>query len=87
MYVATLDAPLSQTEAAAAARRFASGTLTLAGDRAPLLPAALKVLDDGRTAEVALAEGRYHQARRSCVWGNDPAAVSCRPLASHVGAR
>ncbi|KAI8468519.1 MAG: pseudouridine synthase [Monoraphidium minutum] len=64
VYVATLDAPLGEKEAAAAARRFASGTLLLTGDRAPLLPAALKVLGDGRTAEVALAEGRYHQVRR-----------------------
>ncbi|KIZ06053.1 ribosomal small subunit pseudouridine synthase A [Monoraphidium neglectum] len=64
VYVATLDAPLSAKEAAAAARRFASGTLTLEGDRSPLLPAALSVLEGGTTAEVALAEGRYHQVRR-----------------------
>jgi 16S rRNA U516 pseudouridylate synthase RsuA-like enzyme len=63
VYVATLDAPLSAKEAAAAARRFASGTLTLEGDRSPLLPAALSVLEGGTTAEVALAEGRYHQVQ------------------------
>lgn len=72
-YVATLDAPLSGKDAAAAARRFASGTMTLAGDRAPLLPAALMVGQqqqqqqgggDGTVVELAIAEGRYHQVRR-----------------------
>jgi 16S rRNA pseudouridine516 synthase len=42
---------------------FASGTLLLEGERTPLLPAALDVLD-ARTARLALHEGRYHQVRR-----------------------
>ena len=66
VYEATLDAPLTGKAAAAAARRFASGSMLLTGDRAPLLPAALRVPagGDGGVVEVALAEGRYHQVRR-----------------------
>ncbi|MFT3783329.1 MAG: pseudouridine synthase [Nibricoccus sp.] len=42
---------------------FASGTLVLAGEKEPCLPAALRILDS-TTAEVVLTEGRYHQVRR-----------------------
>lgn len=47
-------------EAEAVARKFASGSMLLQGDRVPLLPAGLVMVDDV-TAEVALSEGRYHQ--------------------------
>lgn len=60
LYTATLAAPLTGKEAAAAVRRFGSGTMQLVGDRSPLLPAGLRMLDDV-TAEVAICEGRYHQ--------------------------
>ncbi|WIA11802.1 hypothetical protein OEZ85_011894 [Tetradesmus obliquus] len=63
LYTATLAAPLTGKEAAAAVRRFGSGTMQLVGDRSPLLPAGLRMLDDV-TAEVAICEGRYHQIRR-----------------------
>jgi 16S rRNA pseudouridine516 synthase len=81
VYAATLDAPLLGRDAAAAARRFASGTMLLEGDRVPLLPAALRIASaDGLTAEVALAEGRYHQVRRMF------AAVGREVVALHRGA-
>ena len=59
-YRAVLNKPLMGKEAAAVTRRFASGALQLVGDRTPLLPAGLTMVDDV-TAEVALCEGRYHQ--------------------------
>jgi 16S rRNA U516 pseudouridylate synthase RsuA-like enzyme len=59
-YRVSLDKPLVGKEAAAAVRRFASGALQLVGDRSPLLPAGLTMVDEV-TAEVALCEGRYHQ--------------------------
>lgn len=42
---------------------FASGTLILAGESAPLEPAKLEVLD-ARHVRVTITEGRYHQIRR-----------------------
>lgn len=42
---------------------FASGTLILAGEKEPCLPAELRILDS-TTAEAVLTEGRYHQVRR-----------------------
>jgi 16S rRNA pseudouridine516 synthase len=42
---------------------FAAGTLTLQGERTPLLPAELELLD-ARRARVTIREGRYHQVRR-----------------------
>jgi 16S rRNA U516 pseudouridylate synthase RsuA-like enzyme len=61
-YTAQLAAPLTDKDAAAAAKRFASGHMQLQGDRntAPLLPAALTMVDDC-TAEISICEGRYHQ--------------------------
>ena len=59
VYLATLAQDLRGDEAAL----FASGTLLLEGERTPLLPAALEVLD-ARTARLTLHEGRYHQVRR-----------------------
>ena len=59
VYHATLDRPLSGTEAAL----FASGTLLLNGESKPLLPAPLEVLGENE-ALVTLHEGRYHQVRR-----------------------
>lgn len=42
---------------------FASGSLLLAGEERPLLPAVLEVVAP-RTAKVTITEGRYHQVRR-----------------------
>lgn len=42
---------------------FASGTLQLEGDKAPLAPATL-VIRKPRVAELTLIEGKYHQVRR-----------------------
>ena len=58
-YRATLADPLHGEES----RRFASGTLLLAGEAAPLAPATLMVEDD-RTVRLTVTEGRYHQVRR-----------------------
>jgi hypothetical protein len=46
-----------QTQVAAAARKFASGTLLLQGDVVPLLPAKLTQVDE-TTVQVAICEGR-----------------------------
>ena len=59
VYVATLAEDLRGGEAAL----FASGTLLLEGEKAPLLPAELEVLG-ARSARLTLHEGRYHQVRR-----------------------
>lgn len=59
VYVATLAEDLRGSEAAL----FASGTLLLEGEKAPLLPAELEVLG-ARSARLTLHEGRYHQVRR-----------------------
>jgi 16S rRNA U516 pseudouridylate synthase RsuA-like enzyme len=63
-YTAQLASPLTGKDAAAAAKRFASGHMQLQGDRntAPLLPAALHMVDDC-TAEISICEGRYHQVK------------------------
>ncbi len=58
-YRATLAEPLRPD----AAGILASGTLTLAGDGRPLLPAALDVLSPVEVS-LTLLEGRYHQVRR-----------------------
>lgn len=42
---------------------FLSGTLQLEGEKAPCLPAALKILSP-RSATITLVEGKYHQIRR-----------------------
>lgn len=42
---------------------FASGTLELDGEKAPLAPAEL-VIREPRVAELTLIEGKYHQVRR-----------------------
>ena len=59
VYLATLAEDLRGDEAAL----FASGTLLLEGEKAPLLPAELEVLG-ARSARLTLHEGRYHQVRR-----------------------
>lgn len=59
VYRAALAEDLRGDEAA----RFASGTLMLDGETAPLLPAELEPID-ARHARLVLHEGRYHQARR-----------------------
>lgn len=59
VYRATLAQPLRGDEAAI----FASGTLTLEGEREPLLPAPLQVID-ADSVRLTLHEGRYHQVRR-----------------------
>ena len=59
VYLATLADDLRGDEAAT----FASGTLLLANEKTPLLPAELEVLD-ARRARLTLHEGRYHQVRR-----------------------
>lgn len=59
VYEATLAQPLRGDEAAT----FASGTLLLAGETRPLLPAALEVIEP-RRVRLTLHEGRYHQVRR-----------------------
>lgn len=58
-YRATLARPLQGHEGAA----FASGTLMLEGEDAPLLPAVLAPLSETE-ALVTVVEGRYHQVRR-----------------------
>jgi 16S rRNA pseudouridine516 synthase len=70
-YRATLAEDLRGDEAAI----FASGTLMLDGETAPLLPAELEAIDE-RTARLTLHEGRYHQARRMfAAVGNHVAAL------------
>jgi len=58
-YRVTLAESLHGDEAA----QFASGTLMLKGEDAPLRPATLFV-HDARTVDLSLVEGRYHQVRR-----------------------
>lgn len=58
-YVATLDRPLGGDEAAV----FASGALTLEGEKDPLAPAVLEPLGP-KQARLIITEGRYHQVRR-----------------------
>ena len=71
VYLATLAQDLRGDEAAL----FASGTLMLEGEKTPLLPAELEVLD-ARSARLTLHEGRYHQVRRMfAAVGNHVAAL------------
>ena len=71
LYLATLAEDLRGDEAAL----FASGTLLLEGEKAPLLPAELEVLG-ARSARLTLHEGRYHQVRRMfAAVGNHVAAL------------
>lgn len=58
-YLVGLARPLEGTEADS----FASGTLMLRGESAPLLPARLEV-HSPRSATIEIVEGRYHQVRR-----------------------
>jgi 16S rRNA pseudouridine516 synthase len=58
-YTATLADDLHGNEVVA----FASGTLMLNGETAPLAPAQLHVISN-RVAALTLTEGRYHQVRR-----------------------
>ena len=58
-YLATLDRPLCGDEG----ELFASGTLLLEGEEAPLRPAVLEPLSP-TTAWITVTEGRYHQVRR-----------------------
>ncbi|KAJ9525514.1 hypothetical protein QJQ45_003277 [Haematococcus lacustris] len=62
VYEAKLNQPMTTAQAAAVAKRFASGSFTLTGDLSPLLPAKLTRLDD-HCVTVAVCEGRYHQVR------------------------
>jgi 16S rRNA pseudouridine516 synthase len=59
VYEATLARDLRGDEA----EIFASGTLLLDSERAPLAPAALQVIGS-RQARLIVIEGRYHQVRR-----------------------
>jgi len=59
VYHVILDRPLEGHEAVI----FASGTLILASESRPLLPAKLEVLGE-KEALITLHEGRYHQVRR-----------------------
>lgn len=59
VYLARLDAPVE----AAAVAAFASGRMLIEGEREPLRPAKLELLD-GAEARVTLTEGRHRQVRR-----------------------
>lgn len=58
MYIATLDAAITPD----VVRQFESG-ITLRNETKPTLPASLKNID-GRTVEVSIVEGKYHQVKR-----------------------
>jgi 16S rRNA pseudouridine516 synthase len=60
LYRATVDRDLSPD----LVPLFAAGTITLDGEDVPCAPAELRILDDRRTAELVLTEGKYHQVRR-----------------------
>jgi 16S rRNA pseudouridine516 synthase len=60
LYRATVDRDLSDE----LIPLFAAGTLVLDGEDVPCAPAELRILDDRRTAELVLTEGKYHQVRR-----------------------
>lgn len=59
IYLATLERPLD----AATIEAFASGTLMLAEEKSPCLPAKVEA-DAAGVARVTMTEGRYHQVRR-----------------------
>ena len=86
VYDATLAQPLRGDEAAL----FASGTLLLASEKTPLLPAQLETLAPTRV-RLTLHEGRYHQVklpaahdRAMGVWTNRNLTV-VRDLAERWG--
>ncbi len=60
LYRATVDSDLSPDLVSL----FAAGTLVLDGEDAPCAPAELRILNDRRTADLVLTEGKYHQVRR-----------------------
>ena len=71
----TYEATLAQDLAGDEEALFASGTLMLDGEEAPLAPARLEVLDP-RRARLTITEGRYHQVRRMfAVAGNHVSAL------------
>jgi len=77
-YAVTLHQPLDGSEVA----RFASGTLMLADDDRPCLPAELSIGSETE-AELVLHEGRYHQVRRMfAAIGNHVIALK----RTHIGA-
>lgn len=57
------DASLASDLRGDEAEIFGSGTLLLKGERSPLRPATLEVID-ARHARLTIGEGRYHQVRR-----------------------
>lgn len=57
-YIATLDAAITPD----VIRQFENG-ITLRNETKPTLPASLNSLD-GRTVEVSIVEGKYHQVKR-----------------------
>jgi 16S rRNA pseudouridine516 synthase len=76
VYDAQLASDLRGDEAAV----FASGTLMLDSESAPLLPAALEVLG-ARSVRLTLTEGRYHQVRRMlAAVGNHVVALHRRSI-------
>lgn len=80
VYDATLASDLGGDEA----EIFASGTLLLKGEHAPLMPAALEVTGP-RAARITLYEGRYHQVRRMfAAVGNRVETLHRNALASLV---
>lgn len=72
VYLATLAYTLQGDDA----DRFASGELLLDGDKKPLLPATLELIEPTKV-RITIVEGRYHQVRRMF------AAVSNRVLTLH----
>ena len=76
----TYDVQLASDLRGDEAAVFQSGTLRLANEPAPLLPAALEVLGP-RAARVTLHEGRYHQVRRMfAAVGNHVVALHRRSI-------
>lgn len=74
------DAELASDIRGDEAALFASGTLMLNGETAPLFPATLEVLG-ARRARVTLHEGRYHQVRRMfAAVGNHVVALHRRSI-------
>jgi 16S rRNA pseudouridine516 synthase len=59
VYHATVDRDLAED----LIPLFASGTMMLAGEKDPCVPAVLRIVSQ-REAEITLTEGRYHQVRR-----------------------
>ncbi|MDD2653225.1 MAG: pseudouridine synthase [Sulfurimonas sp.] len=59
VYEVTLAQPLKGDEA----EIFANGTLMLHGEKKPLLPAKLEIIDE-KKVRLEICEGRYHQVKR-----------------------